>query len=139
MKINPYTYIYYHIYKLMGKTSDLGWFGVAQYWRASVVLIVLSLWVIGGGLAFIASLFKWDLSTQYPFEAAFITGVFGAIFNYFLFHRNDNGKKIISMYEKLPKRTNYIGGLLVLLGVLLCSWLVIESFQMYGEVAKKLK
>ena len=43
------------------------------------------------------------------------------------------------MYEKLPKRTNCIGGLLVLLGVLLCSWLVIESFQMYGDVAKKLK
>jgi hypothetical protein len=135
---NLYTYVYYRFFCLFrsAQTITFGWSEKSQYSRASWFLGMCEVWLIGGFGALIGSYFRLDLSVEQPFIIVIPPAITLVLLHHYFFHRNDNAKEIVAKYDKLPKSTNRLGGWLVFFGVLLCGWGVINSFSMYGEVAR---
>lgn len=132
---NLYTYIYYQFYRFFSS----GWGGIAKYWRPSAVLGVLEVWLLNGVANIVGYITNTKMFVSHPAHPTVVLMIISLVsIHYFCFHHNNGSQKIVAQYDELPEKTNRLGGWLIFAGILLSSWFVIESFQIYATVAKGL-
>jgi hypothetical protein len=108
-----YYYFFYKIYKSIEYTSELVGRAFWTDFKAGLVIITFELWIIGSFLNYYSIINdqKLDIYFISPILLIFLT-IF-SIINYFAFMHNDIWKKYNENFEKLPKKENQKGTIIV--------------------------
>lgn len=121
-----YYYLFYKLYKWIGEEN--GW----ADWKAGIAVMTFEIW-------FVLSLFNYyntliDKNFD-PNNTLFITvGVIIISINVYLFTYLDHWKNRIKEFDKLPDRTNNIGGAIVFVVLLFIIGNLIFSFYLMSQV-----
>lgn len=108
-----YYYFFYKIYKSIEYTSELVGGAFWTDFKAGLVILTFELWIIGSFLNYYSIINdqKLDIYFISPILLIFLT-IF-SIINYFAFMHNDIWKKYNENFEKLPKKENQKGTIIV--------------------------
>ena len=124
-----YYYLFYKIYKFWEK-ADIRWW---SDWKASLTMDILIVFMIMSIETFYRVLIN-------PYMQHLSNGVYivltlaVAIMNYFIFDHSDRWKVIIERFDRLPKRTNRIGGWIVFGFIMLVLFCLIFSFYLMSQI-----
>lgn len=105
-----YYYLYYKLYKFWDYVSfPKLWSG----FKAVITLIALEIWTALSALIY----YNIFIDRAYNFEKQhfILIGLSIAALNFFVFNNEKNKTKYFEKFEKLPKRKNNIGTLIVLM------------------------
>jgi hypothetical protein len=125
-----YAYIFYKLYKFSEAAPSKWW----SDWKATIAMLALELWVT-------ISLFIYlDVNTNngLPSDGIIVLvggSIIGALvlIKYLVFYRHDRWKFYVAEFDKLPKRQNRIGSVLVCLLVVLVISNLIYSFYLLSQ------
>src|SRR5215208_2983564 len=123
---NIYYYLFYKLYKFSEAAPSKWW----SDWKA--VLAIDALWVFLGlsGLVYYSVITRHGVNLGDGTFAVILYLICIALPNYFIFHHQDQWKKIIHDFDKLPKHTNRIGGWIVFGVIILIIANLIFSFYL---------
>ena len=110
--LKAYQYLFYKLYRFYETSMYSKWW---SEWKAYVSMLALSIWFY---LALETSYYYYfDIPVSYSDTDTYLSIlVFGsiiAVINWLLFEHQDKWKNIVSEFDKLPKKNNRIGGVVV--------------------------
>ena len=126
--VKAYHYIYYKLYKWIGEEN--GW----TDWKASLSMDALIFFFLFSFIIYTDVFINPNLNLGNDY---LLTGIFILIIvvpNYFIFNHKDQWKGIIKEFDKLPDRTNNIGGAIVFAVLLFIIGNLIFSFYLMSQV-----
>ncbi|SHG85572.1 hypothetical protein, partial [Chryseobacterium vrystaatense] len=130
-----YNYFFYKIYKSTEYTSEMGGGKFWSDWKAGIILDLLCFFLCFSILIYYKII---ENNHQELGNAIIFMGLlFIVIPNYFIFHHQDKWKRIITDFDKLPKKKNSIGTWIVFGIVLLIIGNFIFSFYCLDQQARK--
>ena len=126
-----YYYVFYKLYKSF-EAAPSKWL---SDWKASVVLLALEIWCILPIMIYYKVLTKEDLFKESTLIIVSFTvvGVLVAI-KYFAFEYDQRWKIWITKFDKLSKRQNQIGTVIILIVVLVIIINLILSFYLLSRI-----
>jgi hypothetical protein len=134
MKIKiAYHYLYYKIYKSLDTPTN-GKFLID--WKAELVVDVLGIFIGLSLLNYYTVISGNHVDLGDGKFSLFLYILIIAIPNYFIFHYNAQWKTIIKEFDKLPKRKNKIGGIIVWSFIILIIANLIFSFYLLAANAE---
>jgi lysylphosphatidylglycerol synthetase-like protein (DUF2156 family) len=125
-----YDYAFYKFYKSFEASPSRFW----SEWKASLLMDVLV-----GCIIFSSSL-AYEVATKKTsivfssIKAIWVLVIAIVASNYFIFNHTDRWKKIVSEFDKLPKKQNLIGGIVfwILFALIISS--VIFMFYLMSKI-----
>lgn len=125
-----YNYLYYKLYKL----ADSGAFIFWSEWKAFLLINIL-IFFIFFALSNYYSVFivKYNIKNNIDI-IIYITYGLICLFNFIIFHLHDNWKTIIKDFDKLPKKKNIIGGVIVYTFIILVFANLVFSFYLMSQI-----
>jgi hypothetical protein len=127
-----YYYLFYKLYKSF-EAAPSKWL---SEWKASFcmdALIIFILLTIGGYYSIITK--KEMITTDNPEIVIWVLGLSVAFINYLFFNHRNKWKLIIEEFDRLPKKKNRIGTLLVWLIIFLIFANLIFMYYLMSQVA----
>ena len=125
-----YDYCFYKLYKSF-EAAPSQWL---SDWKASFSLIVVEIWVSLSVLNFVTVFLpKIRITDRFLVIASLILVVCLAVIKYFTFEHQDRWKTIVKEFDKIPKRKNRIGTVVVWGAIFLVLTNMILSFYLLSR------
>ncbi len=125
-----YHYLFYKFYKF-SEAAPSKWL---SDWKAELVIDVLWVFIALSILSYYTIFTKQVVNSGDDKFVVILGVIFISLPNYFIFHHRDQWKKIVHEFDKLPKRTNKIGGCVVLCLVVIIISNLIFSFYLMSQI-----
>lgn len=119
-----YQYAFYKLYKFYDSSTYSKWW---SEWKAGGTIIVLEMWFFSTIKVYYHYLFNIPLENN-DSKVDLSTIIYGFLFlgiNWYLFEHQDKWKLIVDKFDKLPKKTNNIAGIIawiVLISIVIAYW-----------------
>jgi O-antigen/teichoic acid export membrane protein len=125
-----YPYIFYKLYKFSEAAPSKWW----SDWKATVAMIALEVWVSVSFFIYIHVHANKELPSDgvMALVGGIIIGVL-VLIKYLMFYRHDRWKLYVAEFDKLSKRQNRIGSIVVLLLVILVISNLMYSFYLLSQ------
>ncbi len=126
---SAYYYFFYKLYKF-SEASPSRWL---SDWKASLATDILILFVFSS----IINYYKAFINpTSHIGEGSLllVTIIIVSVWNYFIFHHQDQWKEIVRDFDKLPKRKNRIGSWIIFSVVFVIVSNFLLSFYFYYQL-----
>lgn len=124
-----YYYLYYKLYKLV----DSVFFAFWSEWKAYGLISLLDLLVILSALVYYKVFINRYIHIDSNVPVYMVGGIVYFI-NYMIFCSRDQWKKIIKEFDKLPKKKNIIGGIIVYTFIVLIFANLVFSFYLMSQI-----
>lgn len=125
-----YRYVFYKIYKF-SEAAPSRWL---SDWKAELVLDVLWIFIAFSLLVYYTIFTGKSVSIGDGKFVIILAIVIFSLPNYLMFHHKSQWKQIVHEFDKLPKRTNRVGGWLVFSVVLIVLINLIFSVYLMSQV-----
>ena len=125
-----YYYLFYKFYKL-AETAPSRWL---SDWKAGIVIITLEVWLLLSIGVYYATLTKTKIELNIRMPIVFIPLLVILVTNYLMFIHSDVWKEYIEEFDKLPKKKNRYGTLIVLAVVIFVVANLIFSFYLMSQI-----
>lgn len=120
--LKAYQYLFYKLYKFYESSMYSKWW---SEWKAYVTMLALSIWLYSAIEISYHYFFNIPMksSDTNTYSTMIIFSSIITAINWFLFEYQDKWKNIIEKFDKLSKRKNKIGGIIV--------WIIIISIIVF--------
>ena len=129
-----YYYLFYKLYKF-SEAAPSKWL---SDWKAELLVDVLIFFILCSSLIYYKFFFNRHIHFSENNVDVWITIIIIGLPNYFIFHYQDQWKKIVHEFDKLPKRKNRIGGWIIFLLVLTIIANFIFALYLMSQIDWKL-
>lgn len=124
-----YNYLYYKLYKL----ADSSIFAFWSEWKAYILISLLDLILILSTFIYYNIFINRYINIDSNIPVYALVGIVGFI-NYMIFYSRDQWKKIVKDFDKLPKKKNIIGGVIVYTFIILVFANLVFSFYLMSQI-----
>lgn len=123
-----YCYVYYKLYKWIGDDNFLA------DWKAELALDVLGIFLVISGIIYYTIFYDqyFQLGSGYHFLIGYV--FFIAFPNYLIFHHNNQWRKIVNEFDKIPEKKNFVGGIIVLFFTLIIVGNMIYAYYQMSRI-----
>ncbi len=128
--MKAYYYFFYHLYKFWE------WISYPKFWsdfKATVSIGVLEVWIFYSILNYYSFITKTQIKLSNTDPLIILMGAVIIGLNYFLFIHTNKWKEYNAKFDKLPKKKNIIGGVIVWVIMIL----IIVCFFTSGHLMRK--
>lgn len=135
--LKGYQYFFYKLYRFYESSMYSKWW---SEWKAYLSILALSIWLYSAIQTSYHYFFKVPLESSnaiIDFSTLIFVLIISAI-NWFVFVYESRWKNIVSEFDKLSKRQNKIGGIIVwtiIISILIFYW--IYSIPLLGKITYK--
>ena len=132
--MKAYQYLFYKLYRFYETSTYSRWW---SEWKAYVSMLALSIWL------YQAIETSWYYFFNIPMKSSdtdtytsiIIFGSIIAVTNWFIFEYQDKWKHIVEEFDKLPKKQNRIGGVIVwMIIILIIVFYWVYSIPLLGKL-----
>lgn len=115
--LRGYPYLYYKLYRFYQTSTYSGWW---SDWKALTTIVAMEIWTLFSSAFYYQAVTRKSANDLTWFKMSiWISSAILIIWNWYLFEYKDKWKNIVADFDKLPKKQNKIGSIIILAVVLI--------------------